>query len=123
MNPQIKNLILLATEGGPAFPHAKTYVHGSNDLMDVEQRFDGMSLRDYFAANAPKPPESFERAKQTDRKPVPAPELGLGWMKAEDITIYETEADYLARWNYAYADAMLKAKKYSETKRQGDQLT
>lgn len=62
--------------GGPAFPttdflHAGQVVPGS----------EGMSLRDYFAANAPPPPDRWRGG--------------------------ERDANGMASWAYRWADAML----------------
>ena len=61
--------------GGPAFPATNHHGH----------KLEGMTLRDYFAAHAPEPPESWRG----------------GDKKLHDI-IY---------WRWWYADAMLKARK------------
>lgn len=48
---------------------------------------DGMSLRDYFASKAPQAPD--------------------WWIAAETTA---QVAEKVAKWNYTYADAMLKAR-------------
>jgi hypothetical protein len=62
-------------DSGPAFPFAA---------------LSGMTLRDYFAAHAPQPPD--------------------WWMKcyAADAQDLATVASVLAQWRHEYADAMLK---------------
>ena len=67
--------------GGPAFP-----IPGLHNDAD----FNGMTLRDYFASNAGNPPGSFIRL-------------------IDDCSIEPDEA-WHARWAYAKADAMLKAR-------------
>ena len=67
-------------DGGSAFPHK--YSDGSTN--------EGMSLRDYFAARAPKPPK--------------------WWIEnyGKDLNDLQSEAELISVWNYAYADAMIK---------------
>lgn len=68
-------------DGGPAFPLADSYREYSGTYVGDA---NGMSLRDYFAANAPEPPESWHG----------------GQRKTSD----------LIEWRWAYADYMLKAR-------------
>ncbi|MBR8344193.1 hypothetical protein [Burkholderia ambifaria] len=72
--------------GGPAFPSTtKTYTADNGDTM--HQGASGMTLRDYFAAHAPEVPDDFDwAAGETD-----------SWQRR-------------ARWNFHYADAMLRAR-------------
>ena len=60
--------------GGPAFP-GEQQTNWTNP---------GMTLRDYFAAHAPNPPETWKAKKD--------------------------EAANIIEWRWAYADAMLKAR-------------
>jgi len=60
--------------GGPAFPVP----------LDAFDDREGMTLRDYFAAHAPNPPETWKAEKD--------------------------EAANIIEWRWAYADAMLKAR-------------
>lgn len=69
--------------GGPAFPRV---VEQPNGYMKA---VEGMTLRDYFAAHAPKPDEQWKQNYCRERG-------------------YMSEAKMLADWNYEYADAMLK---------------
>lgn len=50
-----------------------------------------MTLRDYFAARAPKPSENWKGNYARERG-------------------YRSEANLLADWGYEYADALLKAR-------------
>ena len=68
-------------DGGPAFPHFKFAENGKVEILPQ----DGMTLRDYFAAKALDALISLPHTKGT-----------------------ETE---FAEWAYAYADAMLAARK------------
>ena len=66
--------------GGHAFPHS---------LQDLyEPNTAGMTLRDYFAAKAPRPQADFLRL---------------------EIEYSDTAAWYV-RWSWFYADAMLRAR-------------
>jgi hypothetical protein len=68
-------------DGGPAFPHFKTNEQGKTELCPQ----GGMTLRDYFAAKALNAFISLPNTRGT-----------------------ETE---FAVWSYAFADAMLAARK------------
>lgn len=68
--------------GGPAFP-----LVGDN----YQIKNQGMTLRDYFAAKAPAPDETWICNYARERG-------------------YRGEARQRADWNYEYADAMLKAR-------------
>lgn len=59
--------------GGPAFPYNRS------------QELEGMTLRDYFAAHAPNPPDTWKAKKD--------------------------EYENIIEWRWAYADAMLEARK------------
>jgi hypothetical protein len=73
--------------GGPAFPEMIAIdVSG-----DVHRGFSGMTMRDYFAGQAPKMPEQWWEDYRADH------ETGHG-----------SYAAAIAEWNYHYADAMLK---------------
>lgn len=83
-------------DGGPAFP--------------VMYETPGMSLRDYFAAHAPEMTWWFiesQRKTWYTREVVPAPELGLGYVKHEKVKHTETDEELWFRWRLYYADAML----------------
>lgn len=66
--------------GGPAFPEVP------GDCNGYEGK-SGMTLRDYFAAHAPDVPDDF------------------GWATGETDSWQRR-----TRWNYHYADAMLRAR-------------
>lgn len=72
-------------DGGPAFPR----IHSVADANDPAFKLGchGMSLRDYFAAHAPAPPED--------------------WLSRDRPSLkYEPILRELA-WRWAYADAMV----------------
>lgn len=72
-------------ENPPAFPHWCE----ASDMRDAMQRFDGMTLRDYFAAAA----------------------LQQGHVLAvEEGTLIDKRAEVIARQAYVFADEMLKAR-------------
>lgn len=66
--------------GGPAFPRRAYEEFDGTEVAGAE----GMTLRDYFAANAPKPQDDF------------------GWNDGETDSYQR-----MTRWAYVYADAML----------------
>jgi hypothetical protein len=65
-------------DGEPAFPFKDIY-------QGVHGHHQGMSLRDYFAAHAPEIPSYMVVADSEEEYP-----------------------ESIARWNYIYADAMIK---------------
>ena len=67
--------------GGPAFPQP------TNSTLS----WDGMTLRDYFAAHAPECPDTWLSRYPMER----------GW---------RGEARAIADWRFEYADEMLKAR-------------
>ncbi len=69
--------------GGPAFPVDEISQY---DNSVCAQHF-GVTVRDYFAAHAPEPPNDF------------------AWKDGETDVVQR-----LVRWRFAYADAMLKAR-------------
>lgn len=72
----------LIYNGGPAFP--------TTELDEGEVAYlHGMSLRDYFAAHAPGMADEWWQDSLGE---------GQSWLEAR------------ADWNYAYADAMIKAR-------------
>ena len=74
--------------GGPAFPISNNDV--ITEVIKHGNHPEGMSLRDYFAARAPKPPK--------------------WWIEnyGKDLNDLQSEAELISVWNYAYADAMIK---------------
>lgn len=74
--------------GGPAFPHANPRHDGN---WDIRAQIEGMSLRDWFATHAPTR-DQFH-------------------VYAGVIQDDETTAQYYCRARYAYADAMIAARK------------
>ena len=82
-------------DGGPAFP---------TDSYHSQRQDKGMSLRDWYAGQAPQVPELMRAAAEeqtfaaAQKRNVPAEFEGI-------------YAHLLARWNYRYADAMLAARK------------
>lgn len=88
-----------AYDGGPAFPcEAAPGLDGGR----VPQRYSGISLRTYLAANAPPVPGDFLR--RTDIECVYERAGG----RKEIGTRSETTLELTARWCLAYADAMIK---------------
>lgn len=69
-----------------------------------------MTLRDYFAARAPAMPSWFPANRTKVKEVVPWTEKGPGWVREQMVTHHEPTIDHLARWRYAYADAMLRAR-------------
>jgi hypothetical protein len=84
-------------DGGPAFPHNITVRHPCNELLDEHLKFDGMTLRDWFAGQA-------LPAKIADA------EAFNDSCRASNISTRITH-DYVAQSCYRYADAMLAARK------------
>jgi hypothetical protein len=83
----LEDLMSAKDNGGPAFP-----IPG--DQMD--ESFNGMTLRDYFAA----------KAMQGLCAGYSSPDDSGGWPDGEDEAHFEIVADYA----YKFADAMLKAR-------------
>jgi hypothetical protein len=69
-------------DGGPAFPTTQE-LNANGDV--VRGGSDGMSLRDFFAANAPPMPQMWRQVRHD----------------------FRSEVEAHARWSYEYADAML----------------
>jgi hypothetical protein len=62
-----------------------------NEYGETIKERQGMSMRDFFAAKAPPPPEWWGKYRQS-------------------FNTLEEEARHIATWNYEYADAMLRAR-------------
>ena len=75
----------MGDDGGPAFPCPQDAINQNVPSL-------GMTLRDYFAALAPMPTNQWWTDSYS--QPGDAP----------------SEADVIARWAFAYADAMLAAR-------------
>lgn len=75
-------------DGGPAFPL----------VTGIESLYDGMSLRDYFAAHAPPMPQGLREIVNLSAKR----DEGKGTF---NFGLY---AKWEAEWRSCYADAMLK---------------
>ncbi len=91
--------------GGPAFPcqQAETQDGCWNQTFD-----SGMSLRDWFAGQAPECPGWW----MGDGCPTPPP----GWKEGDGASAWEEACrrwniQRLALWRFAYADAMMEARK------------
>lgn len=80
---------MIDKDGGPAFPTAAEYKEMRGNTAHVQ--FQGMSLRAYIACHAPPAPEKW---------------MESGITIEEGGTIHET-AEMHARWNVAYADALI----------------
>lgn len=72
----------------------------------------GLTMRDAFAMNAPEVPQSFTR-KWEDKRIVKDNGDILSAKRYTEGTQREIESyqDWVARWAYAYADAMMEARK------------
>lgn len=82
-------------DGGPAFPVPGDQLH---------PQMNGMNLRDYFAAHAPEPSESeIDRAYKLDRMQNPYNEPHKPHPR--------TDLEIRAAYRFAYADAMVAARK------------
>lgn len=66
-----------------------------------------VSLRDYFAANAPDAPVWFDRIK--DSRPV---RVRSDWTEIREV--FEGPEAYMIRWRWHYADLMMKARTAKE---------
>lgn len=75
-------------DGGSAFPCMPPQDTAAGSAVGYPHPGAGMSLRDYFAAHAPPPPEGWLRFEK----------------KAGDLVQYAAD---LALWRRLYADAML----------------
>lgn len=78
-------------DGGPAYPATFDEWDGHSERWRITSS-GGASLRDYFAALAPPPPE--------------------WWMDqyGSKVNTLDEVAQCIAQWNFVYADAMLKAR-------------
>lgn len=88
--------------GGPAFP---------NDAGFLAVDRQGMTLRDYFAANLGDENQGDEGMDYTDTVKAslvgrPCPSLSVDGA----IAVLQFEAEFRAAWRYMRADAMLKAR-------------
>lgn len=89
--------------GGSAFPALEALDQDMRGCFTAYSA-SGMSLRDYFASKAPAMPDNFDRKNSAVEKV----QVGsTGYKKIITVTEWETLAQHLARWSYAYADAML----------------
>jgi hypothetical protein len=90
--------------GGPAFPHEK--VTGRDPMgATMTEYFPGATLRDYIAVQAPDMPDNYKRKEKDVQKVVP--DGSTGRKRITTVKEWEEPAQHLARWAYAYADAML----------------
>ena len=92
------------TDGGPAFPW------GSDGFTA-----GGLSIRDWFAGQAPRMPEWFMGDGEPHNNPTDyAPDgFPIAWEKEHaahhsELVAFETKR--LSMWAYSYADAMLSAR-------------
>jgi hypothetical protein len=102
-------------DGGPAFPFP---FPGAEDTPVVR----GMSLRDYFAAHAPKDRWLHYQPVMATPKPEPdwtgiptgqrAEVDPINWAARSEWDA-EYNRQYAEQWPYFYADAMLKARAQS----------
>jgi hypothetical protein len=90
------------SDGGPAFPQSRVWNAERAEYEDTQQ-FPGMSLRDWFAAMAPKPARWQMKLEQgRDRARNPHNDYHKPKIRSES----EIEADL----RYEHADAMLAAR-------------
>lgn len=88
-------------DGGPAFP-----VPG----LQHDEAFNGMTLRDYFAAHEPiHPTESIGvmLAEELIGRKIPNPDTDSDWSA---LAVVQFWADAEAAYRYMRADAMLRAR-------------
>lgn len=99
-----------ARDGGPAFPRPD--VTGIEDQRLWESGHAGMSLRDWFAGQAPEAPLEWRCSIEHPDEP------GGAFVDGEYAAAMEQYRDAKAawavrrvvEWRWAYADAMLKAR-------------
>lgn len=99
---------VMNNDGGPAFPVA--YEHSLTQGGTRSQEWGGMSLRDYFAAHAPEIPQWFERKITRSVVVKESMKDGHPWFSPETVVTGEADMDWLIRWRYTFADAMIKAR-------------
>ena len=75
------------------------YIHVRTKLKD---QTEGMDLRDWYASNAPPIPDWFQRI---GTEKVTNDGTGVRWCSDA-----ESWMDFLVRWRFAYADAMMKGR-------------
>lgn len=103
-------------DGGPAFP---ALVWDRDSLGEVVPRefIPGMSIRDYFIANAPAEPWPFYRVEMETPRPEAVYAESDGWkenpLNGKEIDAWDREKErrYWMRWPAFYADAMLAERK------------
>jgi hypothetical protein len=86
-----------------AFPRVRE--HLSHEMQD------GMDLRDYFAAQAPEVPSLFPRKEWSETIIMTSYVDGEKRYTPTSSTKTENWLDYKVRWCYAWADAMIEARK------------
>ena len=92
-------------ESGPAFPGTTSEPNERGVYYPVHHQ--GMSLRDWFAGQAPEPPESWlhmQRGIDRNRNPHNEPHKPA---PRDDFQL-------TAEWKFAIADAMLRARSNGE---------
>lgn len=99
-------------DGGPAFPHFVPEGHYNGSI-----HYGGMTLRDWFAGQAPTLPTISQAhvgaEPSRDIFPVPdgTPYAEMQAMQADaDLAWLRWRARIHAEWSHIYADAMLKAR-------------
>ncbi len=112
--------------GGPAFPGSVD--EGVDIVSDPDYDTDGeaavwrgMSLRDWFATHAPKPPEGADEQLGFKWNPPENEAAKAGGTPAEILCDAGIEAYRFAyglkagtAWAYAWADAMIEARKATD---------
>lgn len=100
-------------DGGSAFPvivDIKPF-----GIANFEGR-TGASLRDWFAKDAPAIPAWFDHLpdrteEQMVKRPIPS---SPSFMRREQVVVFhESDLQWLTRWRFTYADAMIAQRKLS----------
>jgi hypothetical protein len=82
-------------DGGPAFPHLRTECQRVNET----EMYEGITIRDYFAAHAPEPPSGWLGSSDD-----PSANL-VNVLSRPDNSIYKE-----IEWRWFWADQMLAAR-------------
>lgn len=87
-------------DGGPAFPRPVSALTEADAVAGISSDAqEGMALRDFFAVHAPPPPKWW------------LSEYRSCFEAAENLAV---AAEHYVRWNYEFADAMLRERAKQE---------